>query len=140
MTTRRSAILARVLALLVAGNTMAADRVFRARSTAMTRDESPALAIYLGPESVSRMGQESDRHELLVRVNAYVRGDPWDDLAEQLIEQVQPLVTTDEPLRELATDVRLIAVEPDSEDADTTAGVMQMTFQVTYITRAWSLT
>lgn len=139
MATRRTAIVARIVALLAAGNTEAADRVFRSRRTAITRQESACLAVTLGPESSSRMGNESDRHELLVRVSAIVRGDPWDELAEQLIEQVQPLVVLDEPLRELATDVRLIAIEPDADDADATAGVMQMTYQVTYISRAWLL-
>lgn len=135
MTSLREQILARIAAALT-GTTPAGGNVFRSRETSIARGVSPAIVVMPDSEQDQRVGQATDRHELTIKVAIFVRGDPWDQLADAIATPAHQVLMADAPLAALVVDVRKNSTDFQAEEADRTAGTLSMYYQITYLTRA----
>ena len=82
------------------------------------------------------MGQATDRHELTVNVAIFVRGDPWDQLADAIATPAHQVLMTDAALAALVVDVRKVSSDFQAEEADRTAGTLSTHYHLTYLTKA----
>lgn len=135
MSSVREQILARIAAALL-GATPAGASVFRAREVSITRDVTPAITVLFGGESDKRMSQDADQHLMRVTVAIFVRGDPWDKLADAVATPMHGVIMNDSALRALVLDVRKTSSEPEAQEADRTAGTLIVTYEINYLTRA----
>lgn len=137
---RREQILARV-ATLVTGTTPAGANVFRARETAITRAVSPALVVlYGGGRSVQRIAVGVDQHSITVQLAIFVRGDPWDSLADAIDAVTHPLLMRDPMLTGWGVQLFREADEVEAQEADRTAGTLTVPYRAVYLTRADDIT
>jgi len=135
---RRELILARIAAALVAAQPggVLASSVFRSRETSITRAQTPAITVLFAGETVTRMAADTDKHLLRANLAIFVRGDPWDSLADAVFVPMHQAVMTDTALQALVLDVRLTSADPESEEADRTAGALSCMYDIHFITRA----
>lgn len=132
----REQILARVLAALT-NTTGAGPNVFRSRSESFTRDIAPSIQIKPDREDDAVFsGGNVDQHELIVSVEIYIRGDPWDSLADPVAVATHRILMADAALQALITRIRKIASKWDDAEADQTAGVLTMQYRINYLTKA----
>lgn len=134
-TSLREQILLRMQAALL-GNTGAGSNVFRARETSITRDICPAIVLMPNAESDEDFGMNVDRHELMIDVEIFIRGDPWDALADPVATDAHKVLMTDALLLALISRIRKISSGWEGEEADRTAGVLTMRYRVRYLTKA----
>lgn len=139
MASLREQILARIAAALI-GATPAGANVFRSREASITRAQTPAITVLMGGETDQRMSQAADKHTLRVLVAIFVRGDPWDQLADTVAVPAHAVLMSDAALWALVLDVRKVASDPEAEEADRTAGTLSVTYDITYLTRASDIT
>ncbi len=66
----------------------------------------------------------------------HTRGDPWDLVADPLVEAVHRIVMRDANLKAMALDVRRTAREPEDQEADATAGAYTLHYRFIYLSRA----
>lgn len=135
MSTLREQILASAVTALT-GATAAGANVFRSREVALHRGVTPAIVVTPGGESDQRMGQHTDRHVLTVHLAIFVRGDPWDQLADAVAEPAHRTLVRAPGLLALATDIRKVSTDYQAEEADRTAGALVSHYEFTYLTRA----
>jgi hypothetical protein len=131
----REQILARILVVLV-GNTAAGGNVFRSRETSITRDITPAIVVMPEAEDDDVFSANADTHELMINVEIFTRGDPWDLIADPVATVMHKLLMSDAPLAALVTRIRKTSSKWDGEEADKTAGVLSMKYRITYLTSA----
>jgi len=134
MSSLREQILARIAAALTAAGV--ATAVFRSRETSITRAQTPAITVLLAGETDTRMSAGVDKHLLRVNLAIFVRGDPWDNLADAVATPMHQVVMSDAQLWALSLDVRKVATEVEAEEADRTAGTLSCIYEITYLTRA----
>ena len=135
MSSLREQILARIATALAAA-TPGGAQVFRSREVAITKGISPVIVVLMGGETDSRMSASTDKHQLRAVLAIFVRGDPWDQLADAVATPMHQAVMNDAGLQALVLDVRKVSSEPESEEADRTAGTLSVTYEITYLTRA----
>ena len=135
MATLREQILARALVALT-GTTSAGAHVYRSRENSISRDLTPAIVLMPDGESDQRVGAFADRHEFTINVAIFTRGDPWDQIADGIAEAAHRILVNDSGLLALATDVRKISTDYESEEADRTAGTLSARYIVTYLSRS----
>jgi hypothetical protein len=118
------------------GVTPAGANVFRSREVSITRDMTPAIVVM--PESVQtrRAGQTTDRHELILSVETFVRGDPWDSIAEATAEVAHRVLMKDPVLRGYIADIRRISADYQAQEADRTAGTLLARYAIVFMTRS----
>lgn len=131
----REQIIARAAAALM-GATPAGANVFRSREVSLTREQMPAITVLFDGEQTTRMGQHTDRNEMTLKVAIFSRGDPWDQLAEPVDAEAHRVLFADAQLAALVSDIRRTGTEPESEEADRTAGTLSVRYQITFLTRA----
>jgi hypothetical protein len=133
MATLREQILARLQVLMqgVAG----VVTVERSRRVAVDRDQTPAILIRPDVDEVERYGQATDHHGFVAVVTVETRGDPWDAVADPIVQAVHVAVMRDAQLLALA-DVRLASREPEDTEADATAGQDALRYRFTYLARS----
>ena len=131
--TLREQILNRLVVLLAAvpGVVM----IERSRRVAVDRDQTPAILIRPDAADVERAGQTTDRHAFTAVIVVETRGDPWDAVADPIVDALHKLVMRDPALLALA-DVRLLSREPEDTEADATAGQDALHYRFTYLSRA----
>ena len=90
------------------------------------------------PESLhtSRMSQKTDRHELILRLEIFVRGDPWDALADTVAEVAHRVMMKDPTIRVYALDVRRVSADYEAQEADRTAGTLSARYAITFLARS----
>jgi hypothetical protein len=134
MATLHEQILARllVIASAVPGVLLAE----RSRRTGVDRDQTPAILIRPDQEDDERFGDLADRHQLGVQLIVMTRGEPWDTVADPIVDALHKAVMKDTALKALSLDVRRAAREPEDTNADATAGQYTLRYRVTYLTRA----
>lgn len=135
MASIREQILLRMVAALT-DRTPAGPNVFRSREASLTRELVPAIVVQPESEQDQRMGSGTDRHELVVMVAVFVRGDPWEPLADAVAEPAHRMLMGDPELQALAADLRKVSTDYESEEADRTAAVLTARYRVTYLSRA----
>lgn len=136
MASLREQILARVQALLI-GNTPAGANVFRAREVSITRAMTPTITVlYGGSSDVQRMGMGVDRHTITINVAIFVRGDPWDQLADAIDEPAHRLIIADATLKAMGVELRRGPDQAEAEEADRTAGALIVPYHAIYLAKA----
>lgn len=131
----RERILSRMAAALL-GATDAGVNVFRSREVSITREVSPAIVLMPAEEDDEPYGDTVDYHELIVNVEIFARGDPWDSLIDGVAQQVHKILSTDPGLAALSSFVRKIRSKWEGQEADATAGVLTMAYKIVYLTRS----
>lgn len=135
MATLREQITARMVAALN-GATSAGNSVYRSREASISRGMTPAIVCMPDGEQDQRLGQVVDRHEYVVKVAIFTRGDPWDQIADQIAEVAHRALLADAQLQALSTDIRKISTDYESEEADRTAGTLSARYRITYLSKA----
>lgn len=137
MASLREQMLARVAAVLAAANTPAGANVFRSREVAITRTVSPAICVlYRGADDVQRTGIGADRHRVEFDVAIFVRGDPWDSLADAVDEPAHKALLADPQLKAMGIEIFRRGDDAEAEEADRTAGCLSVHYSATFYTRA----
>ena len=129
-TSLREGILERVVAVLQAGAT--GSTIFRSRQEAIARSAAPATVIEPKEEQDEQLGTGVDRHTLFVTVEIYVRGDPFDQVADPIAVATHLAILQDATLRGMA-DVRKVGSVWAAHEADRSAGVVEMTYRFVYV-------
>ena len=135
MTTLREQITAQTVVALT-GATPAGNNVFRSREISITRDMVPAIVVMPETLQTSRMGQGTDRHELVLVLEVFVRGDPWDSIADATAEVAHRVMMKDPTIRVYALDARRVSAEYEAQEADRTAGTLSARYAITFLTRS----
>ena len=135
MASLREQILARVAAALTSAAPGGAT-IFRSREASITKAQTPAITVLFAGETDTRMSAYVDKHLLRATLAIFVRGDPWDTLADGVAEPMHRVVMADAPLQALVLDIRKVESTPESEEADRTAGTLSCHYEITYLTRA----
>jgi len=135
MTTLREQITARMVVALT-GTTTAGANVYRSRESSISRGLTPCIVCMPDGEQSQRIGALTDRHEYVVNVAIFTRGDPWDQIADAIAEAAHRVLMADQPLQALATDIRKISTDYESEEADRTAGTLSARYRITYLSKA----
>lgn len=139
----RERILQAVLQRLQAAADSLSVKVVRSPTAAISREQSPTLALY--PESDTIRERPNDRveRELVVRVVAIARATTTDGpelQADRLLVVAHRALMTEVTLGGLALGVRELDSEWDVEDADATACAIPARYEVRYRTLASDLT
>lgn len=137
-TSIRNQITARVFALMQA-TPPGGGGVFRSRETALARNESPATIVYPVEEDTDAFGDDQDKSSFILALEFAVRGDPWDDLADQLAFAAHPLIINDSVLLGLCARIRRDSARWEAKEADATAGVLAQTYRFIYLSPIGSL-
>lgn len=131
MATLRENIMAAVLAKLTALTTLPAAKVFRSKTTAVTRDESPCMVLRkdheLGPEIFN-----VHQRQLNFIVEIYVRGDNGETDADPIEAEVHQQLMADRTLGGSCVLLGAGDTEYESEDADLAAHRTRMRFSALY--------
>lgn len=134
MATIQERALVRLVAIAAAVPGVAlAERSLR---TGIERDATPAVIVRPGVEEDERFSDGVDRHYFSVELIVHTRGDPWDEVADPIVDALHTAVMRDVALRELTPEVRRVSREPEDAEADATAGQYTLRYRLTYLTRA----
>lgn len=129
----RERILARA-ALALAGATPAGPRVYRSRTDAIPKDLASAIVVLFDGEVTKRQGNSTSQHDMTLLLSLLVRGDPWDQLANELDEAAHRALLADAQLVAMTSDIERLSADPEAEEADRTAGALSVRFRVRYLT------
>lgn len=141
MQSKPERIAARLVELLT-GATAAGANVYRDRTDAFEREESPAILIELGKEDSAPLGSgrpgfhSLDVCELDISVIVCVRGAAWSTVADLVRVQTFGLMTADPTLRGLVSSLRRVTCEWRSEAADQPFGYAAQIYRAKYTSRA----
>lgn len=139
MTTIVDQIMVAIVAALT-NATDAADRVYRSRVVAITRGETPCIAVAPHAEESTVFGQNIDNNILEVEVEVFVRGDPYDETADPVVGQVHRVLTNDPGIKSLVTEIRKKSKAWQAHEGDETAGVVATVYLVRYLSLAGDIT
>jgi hypothetical protein len=133
MPTKRERIMSAVAASLV--DAVGVDcRVYRSRTEAFSRNESPALVVEPGLDSAASEPVSTCKidwtFQLIIAV--YTRGAIPDQVADPVIMSVHHRLMSDRSIGGLAMDLWPISVEPQLASADTPALWTVLTYQIRY--------
>lgn len=149
MAHQRKLIRDAVVAMLVAANTAAADRVTGSRVDPLEPSELPTLSVYTLSEdvdsnSVTNAPRRLDRHLKLEIAGWVAHSDQVsvDDAMDALAEQIEAAMDSDRYLRStcgesILESCEMSIVEEDGR-SDPLVGVVTLTYAVTY--RTWPAT
>lgn len=139
----RRVIRAKVVELLIAGATAAADRVYPTRVVPHRRGSLPVLSVYtleetVDPESANTAPRELTR-DVTLRIEGWVQAgaEAVDDQLDDLAEEVEAIMEIDPFLD--GTCVQSVLAETETEviqEGDRLIGVLLMAYTVTYRTYA----
>lgn len=125
----------------ILNKTPAADRVFRSRVQALTREELPAVVIKAGDEDVLQFGSGVVQRTLEIKLEFFGRGDPADQLLDPVIVAAHAELATSEFLAGLLHQFKEKSTDsPVFDDNDDSSGLIVVTYLATYLTSASDLT
>tara|TARA_Y100001937_G_scaffold106141_1_gene147538 strand:+ start:263 stop:691 length:429 start_codon:yes stop_codon:yes gene_type:complete len=133
MATKREQILAKVKTNLT-GTVGVGTRIFRSRTSAFARSETPSLVIEFvtdEPRENSATIQKLD-WTLRVRIVVVVRSETPDTTADATVESLHTKMVTDPTLGGLSIDVRPSTTTFDIFEADQVAGIVTCDFEIDY--------
>lgn len=134
MTTKRETILARIKTVL-AGTTGVSDRIFRSRTTAFARSETPSIVIEPQSDSVEQNTSLATLHHTLsVSISVVVRSATPQQTADPVVESLHSKIMADLTLNGNAIDVQPAETTYNFIDADQTGLVIGCNFNIIYRT------
>ena len=133
MATLQEQILARLQIVLAAIPGVALCE--RSRRDGVDRDQTPAITIRPDAEQDERFGDMLDKHTFTAVVTVQTRGQPWDVVADPIVDLVHKAVMGDQVIKSLALNVRRTAREPEDAAADATAGQYGLHYRFIYLSR-----
>lgn len=140
MATIREQILQAVCAAII-NNTPAAERVFRSRVQALTRDEMPAIVVKPGDEDVVQFGGAVAQRALEIKVEFIGHGDPADQLLDPVIAAAHSALAANASLGGLLQQFKEKSTDsPVFDDNDDSTGLITVTYLATYLTPVGDLT
>jgi hypothetical protein len=120
-----------------------ADRVFRAREDAFSRDEEAAINISSDAQTIKIFSAEIDDKELTLNIKIHVRGDVWETFADIVAVQVHPRVMKRDYKTLDGIDlarVRLVDGDWSGQEGDQTPGERTMKYAFRYLAMADDIT
>jgi hypothetical protein len=63
------------------------------------------------------------------------RGEPWDAVADPIVDSLHTSIMRDTTLKSLSMDMRRIGREPEDTEAESTAGQYTLRYAFTYLSR-----
>lgn len=135
MTSIQEQIQDQMLAVLLNATTAGAS-VSRSKETFLSRQSVRSIGIFPGQETDRAISDRSDEHELIINIEIFGRGDPWYSVADPVAVEAHRLLLNDAALLALITRIRRISRTPTDEDGDQTAGMYQMEYRITYLTKS----
>lgn len=120
--------------------TAAGDRVYRSREMAITKGETPCIAVVPVNEDSSAFTSSVDECTLTVTVEVHTRGDPFDAAADPLLVDIHRLLTKDAGLSGLVVNFRKKSKSWDAHEADETAGFVLTHYEMRYLSPINDLT
>lgn len=137
MSSLREQVLTAVCAVLTSAAPGGAS-VFRSRETSITRDKTPAIVISPGANERTRQSDTLDKNSFIFKAEIFVRGDPWDQLADAVDVPMHAALMTDTGLSGMCV-LRRTLEDFESVEADKTAGTLTATYRATFISSAFAL-
>lgn len=138
MSSRREQILAKMVALLEAGNVGAP--VERSRTNAISRAQSPRVIVLASSDIASQPFVPYLHWALSAHVVVYVRGAEPDVLADPIITAAHAALMADQTLGGMVMNIMPASTHFELSDADDGACVATCTFTITYRTTQQDLT
>ena len=135
MNTHRESIILAVIAKLTDAG-VASGRVFRSRSNALAANELPAIVLRAGAESVDTSSRTIAVRNFDVELEIAVRGEPADQMADQVIAAASAAILADQSLGN--TIYRIVESSigaPELADGNGTTAMVRVTYTATYATR-----
>lgn len=137
-------IVQRAQALILGAGTLAEDRVFRSRTEALTRKQTPAIVIRPDLETTERESHTVDRNQFKLSVEILAREDTvtrnaWDQVADLVKVAVHTVLMGEEAFPE-ADRVQRFYIDWIEEEGDNTAGNCMVRYRFTYLCNAGDLT
>ncbi|MBL4835739.1 MAG: hypothetical protein JKY26_17450 [Pseudomonas sp.] len=137
-------IIEQAKALILASGSPAADRVYRSRTQAIQRAETPAIVIRPDLETTERESEEVDRNQLELSVEILARESPdgtvpWDSLADQVKVAVHAALMADNAFPQ-ADRVQRFYIDWVEEEGDNTAGNCMVRYRFIYLSSSYDLT
>ena len=140
-TTRQEQILAAVAATLAATEGVS-GRIYRSRTEAYSRDESPSVSIEPGSDAASSQPVSTCyidwTFQLVIAVFSRGRhgigGPSADQVADPVVESIHSLIMADRSIGGLAMDVWPISRDPQMISAEDPSVVTVLTYRVRYRT------
>ena len=135
MASVREQILSRIKTVLATAAPGGAS-VSRSREVSITRANAPAIVVMPHSNSINAQSTELDQNKFDLVLEIFVRGDPWDSLADPIDQAAHAVLMADAPLLALVSCIRRTSESFESQEADLTAGVLSVHYNVTYLSRA----
>lgn len=135
MASIREQALARVKTALAAALPGGAS-VSRSREVSISRLNAPTIVVMARSNSISTMSSEVDQNQFDLVLEIFVRGDPWDSLADPIDVAAHAIMMSDVPLQAIVSNVRRTGEAFESQEADLTAGVLSVHYRITFMSRA----
>ncbi|MNF31444.1 hypothetical protein D3C84_122080 [compost metagenome] len=137
-------IVEKAKALILAGGTLAGDRVFRSRTEALTRGMTPAIVLRPDLETTERESHSVDRNQFELSVEILARedtttGDAWDQVADLVKVAVHAVLLAEDAFVEVDR-VQRFYIDWIEEDGDNTAGNCMVRYRFTYLCNTGDLT
>lgn len=140
MTTKRETILARI-ATVLAGTTGVSDRIFRGRTTAFARSETPSIVIEPQNDVVQQETSLATLdHTLTVVISVVVRSATPYPTADPVIESLHSRLMADLTLNGNAIDVKPTDTSFQYIDGDQSGGIFGCEYDIRYRTNVDDLT
>lgn len=139
MTTKQETILAAVVTLL-AGVTGINGNVWRSRTEAIRREETPSLIVEPIQDIPAYNVIDFAEWTLQFSVKVFTRGSSPDNLADSIVQSVYALLMADRTLIGKVFDITPIGFYYQILEGDQPVGITDLVFQTTYRTKASDLT
>ena len=140
MTTRREHIIDAIKTAL-AGTTSVGSRIYRSRTTAITRENSPCLLIEATSETAEQKASVAALDFTVdVTISIITRGDVPDELADPIDESLHARLVSDVTLGGYAMDIVRSGTSWEKFDADQAGGVSTCSYSIRYRTAINDLT
>ena len=137
-------IVATAQALILAAGTSVADRVYRSRTEAITRDMTPAIVLRPSLETTERESISVDRSQFELTVEIIAREDTttgaaWDQVADLVKVAVHAVLMVEDAFAE-ADRVQRFYIDWIEDEGDNTAGNCMVRYRFTYLCNTADLT
>lgn len=140
MTTKREQILQYIKGTTLVGTAGAGTRVYRSRADKFTPGEEIAINLLADNEQPNEDTIGKINADLFVEVQIYNRGAEADRLADPTVEDIHARMMADTTLGGLAFDISENGTTWDFDEADKTALIIRMRYQIRYRHNRNSLT